>query len=720
MTLACFYFSQETSMNRNERRRRKKMRPKTAGQSPDAASSMTRALEFHQNGRLDEAAGHYKDVLKAEPQNIIAHSNLGAAYNDLGQLAEAMAWHDKALAIDPKNVEAHNNKGNTLKALGRLEDSITCFQKAIILKPDLAQVHYNLGTVFQDLGQLPEAADCFQKAIVLHPDYADAHNNLGNVHKDLGRFDDAITSYRKSLALRPNHAATHNNFGDGLREQGLWDEALACFRKALELEPDLAEAHSNLGHVLQEFGQLDEAVESVRKAISLKPDYAEAHNTLGNILNSLGQLEEAIACYEKAIDLKPDFPLARNNHLHGMLYLPKITNQELFRAHRRIAGEFVFEGRLPVQQPDLTRPPGSRLRIGYVSSDFHGHPVGRNVLPLISNHDHDQFEIFCYSEATKHDDTTDQFMHHADHWRVIKTQSNAEVAEQIRKDGINIMVYLGGYFDSNRPSIARHRPAPVQVSMHAGGTTALDEMDFWLSDAVLHPDTTTELFTEELVQLPNFYAYPIPEDTPQMSALPVDENGFVTFVSFNKPCKMTDDVLDLWSEILTALPDARLHLKFKNYLATKSLSQRIMARFEHNAITPDRIALLAGVDTVQDHLALYTQADIALDTFPFSGATTTFQALWMGVPVISLAGERFITRMGASLSLHTGIDGVTAQSTDEYVEQAVALANDRPRLRELRASLRERLGTSPLCDGPGYARNLENAFKIMWAKKSEK
>ena len=706
-------------MNREERRRQEKSRRKAGGSKLESNSAFTRALEHHQAGRLEEAAGQYRNTLNADPENVIAYSNLGAALNDLGRFDEAISCYDKALSVDPNYVEALNNKGNTLKALGRLEYSIACFKKALTLSPDLAQAHYNLGTVFQDLERMSDAVDCFQKALAIQPEYAEAHNNLGNVFKHLGRLDEAVACLREALALRPNHAATYSNLGEGLCQQGLWDDALACYRKALDLDPGLAEAHSNLGNVLHERDQLDDAVACYRKAISLKPDYAEAYNNLGNALNSLGELEEAIACYEKAVALKPDFLLARNNHLHVLLYLPEITNQELFDAYRRIVGGAPSKEAQSVPLPTPAWSLDTRLRIGYLSSDFHDHPVGRNVLPLISNHDHDRFEIFCYAEVSKNDDITEQFKRHADHWRIIKGLADVQVAEQISDDQIHILVYLGGPFDENRPSISSHHPAPVQASMFSGTTTALNDMDFWITDGILNPETTTERFSENLVRLVSLFTYPLTEDMPRVSALPADENGFVTFASFNKPCKMTDDVLDHWSMVLAALPDARLHLKFKNYLENPSLSRKILARFERNGIAPYRIALLAGVDSFHDHLAHYHQADIALDTFPFSGATTTFQALWMGVPVISLLGDRFISRMGASLSLHAGLDGVTALSAEEYVERAVALANDRPRLRELRASLRQRLAASPVCDGPGYARNMEDAFQAMWAIKAE-
>jgi predicted O-linked N-acetylglucosamine transferase (SPINDLY family) len=265
--------------------------------------------------------------------------------------------------------------------------------------------------------------------------------------------------------------------------------------------------------------------------------------------------------------------------------------------------------------------------------------------------------------------------------------------------------------------VANLNPAPLQVSFHGGATTGLEEMDAWFTDAILHPDDTTERFTEDLVRLPNFYAYPTQDNAPEVSNLPADTNGFITFISFNKPCKMNESVLDLWSEILKVVPGSRLMLKYRNYLGVPSLRQRILCRFEENGVSTDLIELRSAVDNFEEHMAGYHRADIALDTFPFAGATTTFQALWMGVPVISFMGDRFISRAGGSISTQAGLGELAVDTPEKYIETARALAADLPRLRGLRSGLRQRMATSPLCDGPAYACAVENAFRSLWADK---
>ena len=297
--------------------------------------------------------------------------------------------------------------------------------------------------------------------------------------------------------------------------------------------------------------------------------------------------------------------------------------------------------------------------------------------------------------------------------------TDAEVAQALRADGIDVAVYLGGHFDENRPGVAAHRAALVQVSMHGGSTTAIDAMDYWLSDDALHPPDEVggaERFSETLWRLPNFFAFSKPPDAPEVSALPADENGYVTFVSFNKPCKMNGDVLDVWSGVLNAVADSRLILKFRNHLSDAALARPIRDHLEANGIAPERIEMIAALDDIGQHLAHYRLGDIALDPFPFCGATTTFQALWMGLPVVSLYGERFIGRMTASISHHAGLDDLAAAGPAEYIDAAQALAADLGRLGDLRKTLRDRVAGSALCDGAAYARNVEEAFFAMREK----
>jgi len=694
------------------------------GRQPDIPDVLHMlALIALQTERPGEAVNYLEKAIAAQPQAPDYFLLLGAALKRDDRVEDAIPAYERAISLDPGLADAHYNLGNTFKELNREQDAIACYQRAIEIDPAFIDAHCNLAQALNRTGRFDEAIASSHRTLALRPDIAEAHINLGVAFHNLGQLDAAADSFQKALVLRPDIAQVHTHLGNVFRELERPEDSLASFRQALAIDPEFADAHKDLGNALLNLGLLDDAVASFQKALAVRPDFTEVNIDLGRAQMELRQFDDAMASYQKALAGNPDDAGTQNIYLHGLLYLPQITNPELFDACRRILGP----GNSPGNSPGTAPPPvpgrgsGSkpRLRIGYLSSDFRNHPVGNNILPLLANHDHDGFEIFCYAQLAKSDSVTEQFRGHADRWLSINGLTDARVAERIREDGIDVMVFLGGNFDRNRPAIASHRPAPVQVSMHGGTTSALDDMDYWLTDDILHPGDTTEQFTEDLFRLPIFYAYPLPEDAPPVSPLPADKNDFITFASFNKLSKINNDVIDLWSKILAAVPDARLNLKFWNYLESPSLRRGLLERFEGNGIEPERIRLLGASEDPQGHLAQYHQVDIALDPFPFSGATTTFQALWMGVPVVSLLGERFISRMGGSLTAHAGLEMLAAASPDEYVEIAVALAQDRPRLRELRTTLRGRVAASPLCDGPAYARNVEDAFRSMWRTRSD-
>jgi len=360
--------------------------------------------------------------------------------------------------------------------------------------------------------------------------------------------------------------------------------------------------------------------------------------------------------------------------------------------------------------------PDRRLRIGYLSSDFRNHPVGSNVLPLLSSHDREKFEVFCYADVSRPDAMTERFQSCADHWRPIAGKPDSEVAAMVRADGIDVLVCLAGRFDGNRPLVCVYRPAPVQVSFHDGATSGLEEMDYWLTDGFLHPPGTPEIFTEELCRLAVFYQYPPIAEAPTVETLPADQAEFVTFGSFNNPAKINADVIDLWARVLESVPGSRLLLKFKNLYGQASLQGRVSESFAACGIEPDRIMFEASSDTSAEHLGRYGAVDIALDTFPFNGATTTFQALWMGVPVVSLCGETFISRAAGSMLHHVGLGDLAVDTPEAYVASARDLAGNLERRRSLRESLRERVAASPLCDAPAYARSMETAYRDMWGR----
>jgi protein O-GlcNAc transferase len=482
----------------------------------------------------------------------------------------------------------------------------------------------------------------------------------------------------------------------------------------LKHAPDHVDALHLLGVVAQAEGDLATAIALISKALSVNPRFAGAYASLGVVLGNDCRLEDAVQALRAALRLDPGLRDAHRHLLNCMLYLPGIDPAARFAAHLDFAARHQppAERRLPL--PDNDRDPERRLRIGLLSSDFRAHPVARNLLSVFRGRDRAANELLCYAELRAPDGYTDIIRANCDGWRSTVDLDDRSVAELIRADRIDILMVLAGRFDHNRPLVAGYRPAPVQVSMFDGATTALREIDHWVTDPVLTPPGSTERFTERLVWLPMLFHYPPLSRAPAVAALPAPRAGHVTFVSFNNPLKLSRATIALWARVLRAVPGARLALKYHGRFADPMLQTRLRVGFGGHGVDPGRIEFLTVDDDEASHLTAYSRIDIALDTTPFSGATSSFDALWMGVPVVTLAGDTMISRMSASLLTACGLDRLVTGSPDAFVACAEALARDLEALAALRAQLRDRVARSPLCDGPGYTRTLEALWRDLW------
>ena len=708
------------------------------------------ALEHHQAGRLAEAEGIYRKILAVAPNHadalhllgVIAHQmgrhdfaveligkaialvpaaptfhcNLGEAYRKLHRLGEAIAAYRRTIELKPDYLEAHNNLGVALVDQGHAGEAICAFRVAIELKPDYAEAFSNLGNALKDQGRIDEALAAHRRAIQLKPDFPEAHNNLGVVLKDQGSLDDAMAAFHRAIELRPDYAEAYSNLGNALTGQGHAVEAEAAYRMAIQLQPDFAEAQNNLGNMLVRQGKTGEAVTAFRRAIHLMPDYPEAHNNMGGALKDQGCFSEAVAAFRRAIELKPDYVEARSNLLFCMHYLPDSDVNAI------LAGHCEWEEAHAWPLGKSTAPHGNdpdsehRLRIGYVSPDFREHPVATFIESLLASHDRSRVEVFCYADLAREDGISERLRGCADQWRRITGKADGQVAELIRKDGIDILVDLAGHTAGNRLLVFARKPAPVQVTyLGYPDTTGLKAMDYRLTDGYADPPGTTEhLHSEELMRLPDSaWCYRTPMQAPLVNPSPVLRSGHITFGSFNARPKMNETILALWSKLLLTVQNSSLVLK---NLAFRELSvrQQALASLEKAGISPERVELTGHVSVLAEHLATYGRVDIALDTYPYHGTTTTCEALWMGVPVITLAGRTHVNRVGVSLLTNAGLPELIADTAEQYVEIAAKLAADIPRLTELRANLRERMASSPLMDAPRFARNVEEAYRQMW------
>jgi protein O-GlcNAc transferase len=587
--------------------------------------------------------------------------------------------------------------------------------------PDLglaspAMAHLESGAALRTQGRHEEAAAEFRAALALEPNFAEAHHQLGNALKSLRRYPEAAVSLRAAALLAPQSGAVWLNLGVACLEIGRADEAIACFRRAVRLEPTRPEAHNILGHALLTQGRCTAAKRCLEEALRLRPGYPAAQDNLGRLLKTQGLAAEALPYHRAALAgaMKPE---THSNLLYSLHFPAGLSPEEIFAEHRRWA-ELHAAPLRKEGNPPLAPAAPRRLRVGYVSPDFVHHSVSYFFEPVLTAHDRELFEITCYSEARVPDAVTRRLRERSDRWRDIAGRSDDAVAALVHEDEIDILVDLAGHTARHRLLVFARRPAPVQVTwLGYPDTTGLDAIDYRITEAVSDPAGTEAWHSEQLVRLPEtFSCYQPPKESPPVGPLPVAEAGHLTFGCFNHLAKVTPPTIRLWAEILRELPGSRLLLKSRG-LADLETAARLREEFVRRGVEADRLELNGEELSVARHLGLYQRVDIAFDTFPYNGTTTTCEALWMGVPVVTLAGRTHVSRVGASLLTHLGEAGWIADSPEAYRKLCRDLAGDRPRLAAIRAGLRERMGAGLLCDARRFTKNLENAFRAMWNEK---
>jgi protein O-GlcNAc transferase len=703
-----------------------------------------------QTGRYAEAAQQIRRAIAINGTEAGFYLNLAQALKGQGDLVAATTCYRKACELDPNNVAALFSLGNAILAEGQAREATDCFRRAVTLLPDYAEGYSQLGRAFLEQEMLPEAVAALERAIALKPRLAEAHNNLGNALKRQGNLAAAVSSYTRALECRPQFAEAYVNLGNVFQHERKFEKAIACYRQALRFGSQLAEAHYNLGIALEATGKSDEAVACYRRALVLRPDLVEAHNNLGNCLllegkpeeaakayaeaierkptyaeawcnlgnahKDLGELSEAIACYERASQLKPELHTAHHNRLYALWFCPSVDRQTIWEAHRRWAQRWAEPLAPKIVTHPNDRSENRKLRIGYISPDFRSHALAFFAIPLLSNHDRSKFEIVCYSDVTAPDEMTARLRSHADQWTDIVGHSDEAVAQRIRQDRIDILVDLTMHMERSRLLVFARKPAPVQVTWCAyPGTTGMEAIGYRITDPYLDPaGLNDEFYSEESIRLPDsFWCYDPLTAEPQISVLPALANGFVTFGCLNNFCKINDEVLETWGRVLRAVPMSCLVM-----LAPEGRGRgRVLQAFARAGVTSDRVSFVKKLPRAT-YLEQYQQIDLGLDTWPYNGHTTSLDSFWMGVPVVTLVGERAVSRAGFCQSSNLGLQELLAFSADEFVDVAVKLANDWQSLGALRASLRSRMEQSPLMNGARFASNMESAYRLMWTRWS--
>ncbi|MFC7514231.1 tetratricopeptide repeat protein [Herbaspirillum sp. GCM10030257] len=681
--------------------------------APSAAMHANLGMVFSARRQRDAAITCFRNALTIDPKHVSALNNLGVALKDQGKQAEAIECFLQVLSLHPAHTEAYCNLGISAYEQGHLSEAVKCYETALSYDPGNAAAHYNLANALRDQGKLEAAIQSYQAALVADPRNAMAYNNLGNLARGQGHVELAIELYSQALAIDPTASRVHYNFGAALYVQGHLLDAVRCYEKALSFNDEDADTHYNLGNALLDLARYDDARQSFQKSVAINPKNTDGYNNLGNLVRDQGEPELAVDLLRKSLTIDPRRNDIHSNLLFTMLSAPSCSADQTFAEHLRFAEQ--FEAPLkPFWQAHHNAPdPHKRLRIGYVSGDFRNHAVANYFEPTLARHDKSQVEVFCYYNHHQQDDITHRLAALSDHWIVCKEMSDDALAQRIRDDGIDILVDLSGHTAYNRLLTFARKPAPIQLTwIGYPYTTGLAAMDYRLTDAGMDPPGLTECHnTETLLRLPATSQFQPAAMRPPVNALPALSQGTFTFASLNNLGKITEPAIALWSRILSALPHARLVLGNINDEPTR---QKMADSFGRHGIHADRLVMHPKM-AMPEYLALHHQIDLALDPFPYNGGTTSLHALSMGVPVLTLAGSSPVTRSGASIMGNAGLPEFVTASEEEYLQRAIEIAQDLPRLDQIRQSLPARL-MSPGHPGQRFTQDLETAYRQIWTK----
>ncbi|HYM09661.1 MAG TPA: tetratricopeptide repeat protein, partial [Bryobacterales bacterium] len=635
-----------------------------------------------------------------------------------GKIRQAEKIYRRLLTRDPGDAEALHALGVIAFQNGQLEPAAELIGRALAAKPSEPVYHHNLGQLREAQGRPAEAVACFERALQMRPDSLDSLRALSRLLFSQGREAAAVPWLRRYAQIEPDNPEALVNLAGALLKAGETEEAAEACERALRLNPALAEAHHNLGLARIKQHRFVSAEACFRAALRLQPDHVKSQEGLAGSLLDQGLPEASAAAFREALRLSPGSAAAHSNLLFCLNHAAGEEPADLFAEHQRWAQQHAAPlaglARSHANGPDPERP----LRIGYVSPDFRLHPAAFFFGPILGSHDREQFTSYLYSSVLRPDALTERLRSLAGVWRDVSRESDQGLADLVRQDGIDILVDLAGHTGDNRLLAFARKPAPVQVTyLGYPNTTGLAAIAYRITDAWADPPGQTEQWhTEELVRLPSgFLCYESPADAPPVAPPPLSAGGGFTFGSFNRLAKIGPEVVAAWSSILRRVPGSRLVLKTKA-CGEEATRRRVLAMFAGHGIAASRVELWGSMARVTQHLDAYGQIDLALDTFPYNGTTTTCEALWMGVPVVALAGRTHASRVSFSLLSRLGLGEFVAGSIEGYIELAARLSQDGERLRELRAGLRDRMARSPLSDARTLTRELEDAYRAMWRR----
>src|SRR6185312_9168507 len=618
----------------------------------------------------------------------------------------------RALLLDSRSAAVHSDLGITLKAQQKYADALPCFDKAIALRPNFANAHCNRGNLLIELKRCDEAIAEFDRAIAIDPQHPQAWKSRGNALHGLARFADAVASYDQALAIAPGDAVAWTSRGEMFRCLERFDEALASFDRALSIDPNLPQAWLLRASTLMMQGKVADAEAHCLRALAIKPDYSNALVLLGQFHLHRADADAAVACFERSLAISPDDESALSNKIFALDF----SGNGDFTAHqaartdwwRRIGAKIAAER--PAQYQN-DRDPSRRIVLGYVSAELKDRSSVFAVRPVLANHDKSQFEVVCYSCNPREDAVTDSFRQIADRWRNASQWSDDRLADCIRADKVDILIDLSGHTEGNRLRVFARKPAPIQVTAwgHVTGT-GLPTIDYLFSDPILLPAEVRHLGTEQACELPCAIIVEPPRAELRAKEAPVLSNGYVTYGVFSRVSRFSDAAIDIWARILRSDATARLLMK-DHLLGDASIQSRLLNNFAARGIAPDRISFM-GSTSREEHLAAYARIDVCLDPIPHGGGVSTWEALHMGVPVVTRLGNGMATRLGGGILSGIGMPDWIAADDDQYVE--IALRSSPDRLSAIRQELPDLIARR--CGPAAYTRYVEAAYRTMWRK----
>jgi protein O-GlcNAc transferase len=685
----------------------------------DSRQALSLALASHQKGDAHEAANRYQAILDRDPDHPDALHLMGVLMSQQGAYEQAVTLIQKAIRNFPTSEICYTNLGNALAHAGRRGEALDAYRQALTINPDHFDAYNNMGSTIKHMGKPLEAISCFKKALAINPESAEVYSDMGNALAEIGRLDEALACYADALKLNPNYAKAYNNMGSTLKAMERYTEAIDFYCKAVETDPRYAEAFNNLGSTITDIGKPDEALKYFQQALSLNPDFPLAQVNLYyalirtcnwqrfDLLNKRLDAQTAKALKQNECPLEDPFlNLARHADPAINFSVAQAWSAKIEKNMSEIKTGFSFDGR---------RDANNKIVLGYLSNNFRNHAMAHLMAGLFKHHDRKHFKVYAYS--TGEDDNSEyrkRIQQDCDKFVDIRDINHLDAAQLIYHDKVDILIDLMGYTRGGRVEIAALRPAPIQVRyMGMAGTTGAAFFDYLIADQTVVPKQHSQYYSEKLVYLPDCYQ---PNDDQQKIAdvsfdrkgqgLP--EKGFV-FCSFNQAFKLDPIMFNVWMSILKEVPDSVLWLQAGSKTAERSLVQEA----EACGISAQRLVFGSKMSKAY-HLARLKLADLALDTRVVSGAATTSDALWAGVPVVTLKGNHFSSRMSASILNAIGLNDLVTSGLTAYKNLAICLANKPSEIQSVQKRLHNNIKRTPLFNTKIQVANLEGAFRKIW------